>query len=466
MDRERRPYRALKLNQRRRELLKALGLAGLGFGLGMLAERAIAHPQIERYYLHKYSGVEPYSYTVFREGDMYYAKNGKTGEVFEDDDASEVIQSALNSIERGIVYVKCDVELYSGIHIGGWKGLVFEWGRRISLKSDLDTPVIYTHTSQPDYVANPILLKNVWIGGGGHTVPEAIRIHAWNSVIEDINIVNISGTGLLLQNAKNNTVVNTKLRNIRIVSVDGIALDTAVATDFQVEQLELNGTTGWRINAVRLEGSDIHIYGGDIGIHLQGAKFTKLTNVQLSGMNTAGIYSEAYNSDLQIKNLCMWDIKGKLIHLAGISTRWAGGLEIDGLKIVYEDVDPSSKTVPEIHLQYPHDPVIIKGIWSRGGWAPTFVTVENPQTGYELRLEGERVSNKGIATFSGDGSTTTFNIEHGLVSTPSKYGVTPLTPDADASRTITVDDTYITITFDTAPPSGTDNVKFGWWAEV
>jgi len=74
--------------------------------------------------------------------------------------------------------------------------------------------------------------------------------------------------------------------------------------------------------------------------------------------------------------------------------------------------------------------------------------------------------NSGVATFSGDGSTTTFRIEHGLVSTPSKYVVSPLTPDSDASRTITVDDTYITITFDTAPPSGTDNVKFGWWAEV
>lgn len=74
--------------------------------------------------------------------------------------------------------------------------------------------------------------------------------------------------------------------------------------------------------------------------------------------------------------------------------------------------------------------------------------------------------NSGTATFSGDGSTTTFQIAHGLASTPSKYGVSPLTPDADAPRTITVDDTYITITFSSAPPSGTDNIKFGWWAEI
>ena len=101
--------RTLKLNQRRRELLKALGLAGLGFGLGMLVERAIAHPQIEKYYLHKYSGVQPYSYMIFKEGDTYYAKNGKTGEIkFEDDDASEVIQSAIDSLpeEGGKIFIK------------------------------------------------------------------------------------------------------------------------------------------------------------------------------------------------------------------------------------------------------------------------------------------------------------------------------------------------------------------------
>jgi len=74
--------------------------------------------------------------------------------------------------------------------------------------------------------------------------------------------------------------------------------------------------------------------------------------------------------------------------------------------------------------------------------------------------------NSGVATFSGDGSTTTFQIPHGLVKAPSKYGVTPLTPDAQAAFTVSVDDTYITITFDTAPPSGTDNLKFGWWAEL
>ena len=75
--------------------------------------------------------------------------------------------------------------------------------------------------------------------------------------------------------------------------------------------------------------------------------------------------------------------------------------------------------------------------------------------------------NSGVATFSGDGSTTEFKIEHGLVSTPSKYSVVPLSSDAMSySFTVTVNSTHIIITYDTAPPSGTDNLKFYWEAEV
>ena len=77
-----------------------------------------------------------------------------------------------------------------------------------------------------------------------------------------------------------------------------------------------------------------------------------------------------------------------------------------------------------------------------------------------------RTINKGIATFSGDGSTTTFNIPHGLLSAPSVYNVSPLTPDADAPRTVTADASNIIITYSTAPPSGTDNLKFYWEAKV
>jgi len=76
--------------------------------------------------------------------------------------------------------------------------------------------------------------------------------------------------------------------------------------------------------------------------------------------------------------------------------------------------------------------------------------------------------NSGTATFSGDGSTTQFKIEHGLVSTPDKgkTRVWALSADAADNFWIDVDDTYIYVNYKTAPPSGTDNVVLGWYAEV
>ena len=74
--------------------------------------------------------------------------------------------------------------------------------------------------------------------------------------------------------------------------------------------------------------------------------------------------------------------------------------------------------------------------------------------------------NSGKATFSGDGTTTTFTIAHGLVSTPSSVRVTPCSADASGDFYVTADATNITVTYGTAPPSGTDNVCLYWEAEV
>jgi len=79
---------------------------------------------------------------------------------------------------------------------------------------------------------------------------------------------------------------------------------------------------------------------------------------------------------------------------------------------------------------------------------------------------GYITENSGTATFSGDGATTQFSIAHGLVSTPTKVSVTPMTADAASDFYVTVDDTNIYINYKSAPPSGTDNLKFSWYAEV
>ena len=90
-------------------------------------------------------------------------------------------------------------------------------------------------------------------------------------------------------------------------------------------------------------------------------------------------------------------------------------------------------------------------------------------------VEGYPTEASGIATFSGDGSTTDFLIgDHGLVVTdPTKIivKVTPISADAIAASPCIGyvdpnDNTKIRVKFASAPASGTDNVQIAWEAQV
>lgn len=76
-------------------------------------------------------------------------------------------------------------------------------------------------------------------------------------------------------------------------------------------------------------------------------------------------------------------------------------------------------------------------------------------------LDSERTG-KALAT--GNGSTTAFNIAHGLGATPS-YAFVDCSSHAIA-RTWTVDGTNITVTFSTAPPSGGSNNVIIYWRVI
>lgn len=69
------------------------------------------------------------------------------------------------------------------------------------------------------------------------------------------------------------------------------------------------------------------------------------------------------------------------------------------------------------------------------------------------------------STQSGDGVTTSFNIAHGLGGTP-KVLLTAIGADAAGYAYITVDATNITIVYNIAPASGTNNLKFNWQANL
>jgi len=74
--------------------------------------------------------------------------------------------------------------------------------------------------------------------------------------------------------------------------------------------------------------------------------------------------------------------------------------------------------------------------------------------------------NSGTATFSGDASTTDFNIPHNMRQAPTIVHLEAKTSDAAGDKYWEADNTNITVHFITAPPTGDNNVILSWRAEV
>jgi hypothetical protein len=97
---------------------------------------------------------------------------------------------------------------------------------------------------------------------------------------------------------------------------------------------------------------------------------------------------------------------------------------------------------------------------------PAWVDFLN-STGMKIKYNDAPVSEKtGTATFSGNATTTTFNIAHGLYAIPTSVVISSGSTDTLGDFYVTYDATNITVNFNIAPPSGSNNLVFRWTAEV
>lgn len=94
----------------------------------------------------------------------------------------------------------------------------------------------------------------------------------------------------------------------------------------------------------------------------------------------------------------------------------------------------------------------------------------NPSTDNPHNVTATQVSavpaadvNGGTSTHSGDGTTTVFQISHGLSGAPTTRNIWAESAAAAGDKYVsTVDDTNIEVTFVSPPVSGTDNVVLGF----
>jgi len=263
--------------------------------------------------------------------------------------------------------------------------------------------------------------------------------------IENQAFIKIVG-GKIDCNGYNYGIINKSNQNCSIVGVDIYA--PAVAGIYNTGILSVHG--GY-IFGIGVSDRGIYNYNGEI---------------RLYGVHVTYFNKEAFLS-----------FHGKVQIFGGrfekASREVAGGsvIKLDGVDFAYIKapiiyVDPADNASYAFVIKDSTD-VLIDEAYAHGNLLG-FITETGTNTNLRIRVKNanHKYYNSGTATFSGDGTTTQFSIAHGLVSTPTKVLVTPMTEDAASDFYVTADDTNIYINYKSAPPSGTDNLKFSWYAEV
>jgi len=344
----------------------------------------------------------------------------------------------------------------------------------------------------------------------------------------DITVSNLQGQtgddfiGITVTSAQPYDTYNINISDIQGTTINGslltIACDTADATNdiYSINCVNLvgmnNAVAGVKIDMdnnrtardIKIKNLQV-INPGQYGIRILGAgnvERLSISGLTIKNPGYQGIFVEASNSisDLQISDFTIEDtgtyasivvipptnnitISNGIIRNSGtIEVRNASNLTLSkvtsinpqGVNTVFLGASGTQVTdsrIEECYLEasstrtiqvYNADTVTI-----RDNILGT--PAVNIVTGTNIVFENNKnyaTKNSGQATFSGDGATTSFNIAHGLASTPSVVIVTPASEHARGDFHVEADATNITVTYASAPPAGTNNVVLYWYAEV
>ena len=213
---------------------------------------------------------------------------------------------------------------------------------------------------------------------------------------------------------------------------DGVKLDTGIILNPAEHGIDIRDSKLIELENVRVIGS------GDHGISITGTQNNheiRIRNCIL--MNNTGSGVRIGSTDSIIKSVIIHRIKA-----TGNKYGIYFGNNTTSEELIIEDSDLRNNNTSAIYI-----------------WGPITTKRIKRNLGYVTE-------NGGVATFSGDGSTTQFQIAHGLVAEPETVDITPLSADAAGDFYVTKDSTYIYVNYLSPPPSGTNNVVLSWRAEV
>ena len=356
------------------------------------------------------------SYIIFTDGTTVYARNGKTGAIdFSGTDASTVIQSAVNAAPTGasIFFKTATYNLNSPITIN----------KRLRLVGEVSASSMFCGYMVDDYIL-------VVTGSAHYTVIENLGF--WGASNRNCHGIKIDATRVTAQNCYFDAL---KTAILVIGDTQGISFNSIKNCRIKAE-LPIKVSVGnyWATETL-IEFCNTYTYTDDFAI--------------IAGVETTGTGS---NSFVRVVDCCIEGSNGvgKGIQF-GSKAFWSyvTRTRFEQLSVGIEGVSAQYITVKDNTFSSVAN--IKNGTFSNCVWKNNigFVT-----------------ENSGTATFSGNGSQTTFTIAHGLAGTPRSWRVEAGSADAKGDKYVTADATNLTVTFATAPPAGTNNVVLVWSAEM
>ena len=454
--------------------------------------------------------VAPYSALVAKDGSTVWAEDasGKTiasGEAGVDD--ASVIQGAVNALESGgKIFIKGGTyHISSTIYINHGIMLVGERGSTIlKAENDFSNIGMLRLGETWQYKIGLASFQEI-VFDGNNVGNDCVRFQAQDLDlhVEGCEFRNWADSGIKLLPSSASTyqrifVSDCLFKNNKV----GLNIGSPDTVDTPISVLasnlrfinsakeekgafELRGVKDCEINNIIIDNQGEGHYGFAI---LDDADGVSVSNMVIRGATCNGFLIDDQNSPVNIKNIVVnnvhvYDCTGsadgfdietcdKIILSNCVSVNNGGdGFEI-GCESDYQMSDVlmiNCKAYGNgeygVRVAYVTNIQILNSDLE-GNDLGALAIGDNVINGKFRDIHGYMNENSGTATFSGDGTTTQFSIAHGLVSTPTKVLVTPMTADAASDFYVTADDTNIYINYLTAPASGTDNLKFSWFAEV
>jgi hypothetical protein len=448
------------------------------------------------------------SYIIFNDNGVIKVRNGKTGNIdFSGTNARVIIQSVVNALTNGgkIFIKRGEYDIDSEITIAISEISIEGEGKWATVLKAIGNNSIFHLLGQPNSFIYRFGLKSLTLGGTNPGVNKGqygIKIDYGHSLLtEDVHFSEL---------------------------YDGIHVDYQLwdswvrscefSPNIERHAFYLHADADWNINLLYLTDDFIasksdNIYAYRVmGLLIHGCYFyssnghniysyrqsgIRITGTDFDGSAENAIEETSYTENFQINN-CLITGSKKGIVLNNIYECVITSLKISVPQTAIELIGGSKTTIIGVSAAdsattppntYSAIKIDADGVRIIG------CLVNNPNSLYSIEetpghilnaFIGNHVAdnkiryynalvvdnigfvteNSGTATFSGDGSTTQFQISHGLAGTPKTVVVTAGSADARGNFYVIYDAYNIFVVYATAPPAGTNNVVLRWYAKM